>query len=438
MLKLMKSIEGACACGKCHAFGSEVISGKGLLANAAEYVCRLGGSRPYVICDENTHAAAGARLESVLEHAGMEYSLYMFPCSPLPNEEYIGLATDNKPDRCDIVIAVGSGVINDIGKLVSLHYGLPYIIFATAPSMDGYASSTSSVVIGGLKKSLPSHCADIIVGDVDVLKTAPTRMAVSGIGDMLAKYISICDWRISNIITGEYYCERIAQLVRDALAACTENIEGLLASDDDAVQKAFDALCVSSVAMTYAGASRPASGVEHYISHIIDMRNEEFGTPAELHGIQCGIATLIAARLYGVILNTEPDRERALAHAAAFSYDERKEALRALLGKGAEAMIELEAREGKFSADAHRERLEVIISNFDKIKQVIREEIPSPEYLDSLACRLGLEKDYAYIGLGTEDVQNAFIFSGDIRDKYVLSRLFWDLGITDLALDVIE
>ncbi len=437
MLDLMKSVEGKCSCGKCHAFDGKIYSGKGILYNIADYCKQLGGTRPYIICDENTHTVAGARLESVLIANGIEYDMFMFPTSPLPNEEAIELATSGIGEGCDIVIAVGSGVINDISKLVSQHYSLPYIIIATAPSMDGYASKTSSVVIGGLKKSLPSHNADIVVGDVDVLKTAPTRMAVSGIGDMLAKYVSICEWRIANLITGEYYCERIADLVRGALKKCTDNIEGLLAADDECVQNAFDALCISSVAMNYAGVSRPASGLEHYISHIIDMRNEEFGTPADFHGIQCGIATLISAKLYERLASVVPSREAALKHAADFNYAHRSEELRRLLGKGADAMIALEATEGKFDKVEHAKRLDRIIDSFDKIIAIAREEIPSVEELTALFSRLGLEEDYSYLGLTREDTLNAFIYSADIRDKYVLSRLFWDLGITDIASEVI-
>ena len=33
------------------------------------------------------------------------------------------------------------------------------------------------------------------------------------------------------------------------------------------------------------------------------------------------------------------------------------------------------------------------------------------------------------IGLGEKDVHNAFIGSREIRDKYLLSSLLWDLGV---------
>ena len=83
-------------------------------------------------------------------------------------------------------------------------------------------TATSSMTVGGLKVSLASRAADLIIGDTDILKNAPRELLVSGLGDMLAKYISIAEWRISNLLTGEYYCEDIAELMRSSLAECVE------------------------------------------------------------------------------------------------------------------------------------------------------------------------------------------------------------------------
>ena len=198
---------------------------------------------------------------------------------------------------CDVVVGVGSGVINDVCKILSNATGNPYIIVGTAPSMDGYASATSSMSRDGVKVSLNSRCADVIIGDTDILKTAPDHMLRSGLGDMLAKFVSIAEWRIAHLITGEYYCEEVAQLIRTALKKCVDNAEGLLKREDAAVEAVFEGLVIGGVAMAYAGTSRPASGVEHYISHVLDMRGMEFGTPVDLHGTQCAVGTLIAVKL---------------------------------------------------------------------------------------------------------------------------------------------
>ena len=153
---------------------------------------------------------------------------------------------------CDGIVGVGSGVVNDLCKLLALVTERDYAVVGTAPSMDGYASDTSAMLVDGLKLSLNSHCADIIIGDTDILKTAPDVMLHAGLGDMLAKYVGLAEWKISNVINGEPFCPEIASLVKGALQACVNNAGGLMKRDDEAVKAVFDGLVISGVAMTYA------------------------------------------------------------------------------------------------------------------------------------------------------------------------------------------
>jgi len=283
----------------------------------------------------------------------------------------------------------------------------------------------------GLKISLPSRSADVIIGDTDILCQAPLHMMKSGLGDMIAKFVSICEWRIANLICGEYYCEEIAQLIRSALKRCTDNAEGLLRRDPAAVQAVFEGLVIGGVAMNYAGLSRPASGVEHYISHVLDMRGAEFGTKVDLHGIQCAVGTLISARLYEKIKAITPNREKALAYAAAFDYEAWSETLRSLLGKGAESMIALEAKEGKYDVTSHGKRLEVILSNWENILKIIEEELPAADEVEALLDTIQAPKTLTQIGTDEAMLPIIFRATKDIRDKYVLSRLAWDLGVIE-------
>jgi len=257
------------------------------------------------------------------------------------------------------------------------------------------------------------------------------HMMLSGLGDMLAKYVSICEWRIANLITGEYYCPEIADLVRRALKKCVDNAEGLLSRDKAAVQAVFEGLVLSGAAMKYAGVSRPASGVEHYISHVFDMRGVEFGTPTELHGIQCAVGTLIAARLYEKLEEITPDVKKGAAYAEGFDPAAWNEELRTFFGRGAEDMIRLEQKEHKYDPAAAARRREIICGAWDEILAVIKEELPSAESLAALYDRLGIPKTVAEIGQPAEILPMTIRATKDIRDKYVLSRLAWDLGILD-------
>jgi len=424
-----------CSCGKIHSFDTRIVTGSGVIKKIPDFVAEFGAKKVFVLSDKNTFAAAGKQVCGILKDNGISYISYSFPEEALePDEKSVGSAVMHYDASCDLVIAVGSGVINDIGKILSAMSQKPYIIVGTAPSMDGYASATSSMTRDGLKISLSSRGADVIIGDTDILRNAPLKMMKAGLGDMLAKYVSICEWRIAEIITGEYYCEEIAALIRSAVQRCVENAAGLLKREEAAVQAVFEGLVIGGVAMNYAGLSRPASGVEHYISHVLDMRGAEFGTSVELHGIQCAVGTRIAVQLYEKLRTVTLDREKALESVRKFNYGDWSAELRQLLGKGAESMIAQEAKEGKYDLDAHKKRLEIILQNWNALLKIIDEELPVLTQLEALLDTMKMPKTLGEIGTADEMLDVIFRATKDIRDKYVLSRLAWDLGILDELL----
>lgn len=418
-------------CGRIHKSSvREVVVGSGSVARLPEFL--QPGGRVFILADKNTYAAAGNKVREALSSRRIAASEYIFDNEALePDEKAVGSAAMHFDKSCDAVIGIGSGVINDISKIISAVSNKQYIIVASAPSMDGYASATSSMSLDGLKVSVPSKAADVIIGDTDILKTAPDRMLRAGLGDMLAKYISICEWRIANLLVDEYYCGSVASVVRASLKKCVDNADGLLKRDDAAVEAVFDGLVTCGMAMEYAGLSRPASGVEHYISHIWDMRGLAKGTPVDLHGIQCAIGTLYAAKIYESVKKTVPDRKKAVDFVNSFDKEQWNRTLYDFVGEGAEAMIALEEKEQKYSPEKHGERLNRIIANWDSILNIIDEEVPSPAAIEKILDTIHAPKTCDEIGIDKSVMPLTFQASKDIRDKYVLSRLCWDLGIID-------
>ena len=226
-----------CSCGKVHTASEiECIIQKGAIEDIAKYVKKFNAKKAFLIADINTYPIAGEKIHSLLAKDNISCTEYIFEEKHLePDEKAVGSLIMHYDSTCDVIIGLGSGVINDINKILSKITGNPYIIVATAPSMDGYASGSSSMAMDGIKVSLNTRCPDVIIGDIDILKTAPVHMIKSGLGDMLAKYTSICEWRISNVINGEYYCENIAEFVRKSLKKCVSNAAGILEKDEDSI-----------------------------------------------------------------------------------------------------------------------------------------------------------------------------------------------------------
>ena len=422
-----------CDCGKHHSARlKKVIIGQGALFQVGSVLGELGVKHPMIVADQNTWRVAGRQVHELLRGAGMECAVYVFPQAHVePDEFSVGQVIMNFDVATDCMLAVGSGTINDICKIVSKATGLKQVVVATAPSMDGYASNSSSMISAGVKTTIYSVCPDAIVADVDVLRQAPLKMLQAGLGDMLAKYISVCEWRISNIINGEYYCEEVAGLMRRCVRRIVDAAPQLTQRSPQAVMQVVEGLIISGIAMSYAEVSRPASGLEHYVSHIWEMHALMGRCPGDLHGIQVGVGTVLTLRLFKWLRQETPDRERALRNAAAFDMAAWEKEMRDSFGPTAETVIEIERKVGKHDPAKHAARLERIIDRWDDITRAMDEELPDLDAIVNLMKRLQEPTLPRTLGLSDGEVISALRCSQEIRDKYILSRLLWDLGLLD-------
>ena len=431
--------EFSCPCGKRHSPGvHRVIIEKGAVKALPELLKEIGAKKPFLLSGHDTFAAAGDAVCDVLKEAGIAYEKYVFPVSPVrPTEFTVGSALMHFDYSCDAIIGVGSGVINDTGKMLARATGLKYIIVATAPSMDGFVSGTSSMDRDGLKTSLYSTAAWGVIGDLDILCAAPMHLLRAGVGDMLAKITSLREWELARIIVGEDYCEVIASIVEKALDQVMAQAGRLLERDPDAVKAVMEGLLIAGIGMNYAGVSRPASGMEHYFSHIWDMRSLAFeDAQFEQHGIQAGLGTLYTLMAYETFLKGgyRPEKERAMDFVRNFSLEDWNRQLLSFVGPGAEAMIEGENREHKYDPQKHARRFAVIEENWDEILRVIG-TLPSSAEIRNLMESIGCPTSASVIGYDDKQVRTTFTMTKDIRDKYVGTRLFWDLGILDEIAD---
>ena len=436
IIELEKYKDYKCSCGKIHTLLSKLVTGENILENIPSLCDKYSANNIYLLCDKNTFVAAGERVINILSSAGKKVTYFTYNDEKVvPDETSVGKAIMHFDSKCDLVIGVGSGVINDIGKIIATVSNKPYFIVATAPSMDGYASATSSMDRDGVKATINSKIPDVIIGDSDILAAAPMEAIISGLGDMIAKYVALCEWYIASITVGEYYCKELENLVRAALNKCVSNADKLLKRDKDAVKAVFEGLIICGAAMAYAGVSRPASGVEHYISHIIDMRAVGLGTPSASHGNQCAIGTLYALKMYDRLKTIIPDREKALDFVKNYSYSAHAEFIKKFLGDSADTLIALEEKEGKYSVEKHAKRLEIIMNNWDEISKTIKEVLPTYQEVSDMWQKTGGPAALEEIGIDNKLLPEIFIATKDIRDKYVLSFLAWDLGITELLLE---
>ncbi len=223
--------------------------------------------------------------------------------------------------------------------------------------------------------------------------------------------------------------------MRSALKKITDASDGLASRDPDAVGAVAEGLVLSGFAMSFAKVSRPASGLEHYFSHIWDMLALERGTEADLHGIQVGVGTALTMEIYEGIKQLKPSREKALKHMREFDCAAWEKEIRRVFGATAPQVLEIEIKAGKNDPAKHAARLEKILSGWDGIRKIIADELPDRDWLLGKMKATGMPMTPEEIGVSHRDAVDAFLRSRDIRDKYMSSSLLWDLGVIEEFAD---
>ena len=298
VMKIIKEFKNnPCSCGHKHDTTIEDIQIESGLVNHAGEILRKNSfpKNILLVCDKNTLSASKG-IEQSLSGFKVQYRIYdNLRVATMAEVEEIESLIDGK----DIaILSVGTGSVNDPCRLAAANKNKKLCIFATAPSMDGFASYSSPIVKNGFKSSYPAKSPEVIIGDTKILAAAPAELKSSGFGDMIAKYVGLIDWQISALLIDEYYCEKIAGLTRSAVDTLMDMADRVDSDDEAVAGKIFESLIKTGVAMSFAQNSRPASGCEHIIAHLmecVELRDDKI---PNYHGEDVGVCTLEMLKYY--------------------------------------------------------------------------------------------------------------------------------------------
>jgi len=277
--------------------------------------------RIFMVADENTYEVAGKEVEQLLKEAGILSHTFILKSPAHPTDTNVGRVLIEAGIEAktydinamsflpDYILAVGSGSINDICRLVSYRLGIEYGICGTAPSMDGYASVVAPLLVGKTKIVYQCSIARHIIIDTQICKDAPYELLTAGVGDMIGKYIAILDWEFSKMHTGEYFCEKIAQSVLKATGECITEAYSLSQRKPESIETIINGLITSGMGIAYSGSSRPASGTEHMIGQTWEIMDLESGKDLQLHGHDVGTATFVAISMYRKLWRETDDKD---------------------------------------------------------------------------------------------------------------------------------
>lgn len=422
-----------CQCGKPHSINiDKVIIGKDALNQVPDVVRTLGSKKVLLVADTNTYEVAGKRVASLLAENHLSYKSYVYKVTRdlVPDEEAVGKLLLQVEKNTDLIVTVGAGTLNDIVKFISRRTNIPSIVVATAPSMDGYASDSSALIIDNLKTSVESSYPKVIIGDTEILKKAPMRMILAGLGDMIGKYSALSDWQVSRIVNKEYCCDVTARISSDAIKKCVDNIDGVKNREDIAIENVMDGLVRTGIAMSFVGNSRPASGAEHHISHFWEMKFLFEGKEALLHGTKVGLTSIIVARLYEMLVEKQVDFEEAVSKARTFDEKAWRKSISELYGKAAPGILSMSEKDGRNSIEARISRIEVIKENFPQIINIAK-EAERADRVESLMKSAGAPIKPEEVGVDQRTVLDSVLVAKEVRPRYTILNLLSDLGLLE-------
>ncbi|MGH2816615.1 MAG: sn-glycerol-1-phosphate dehydrogenase, partial [Actinomycetota bacterium] len=253
----------------------QVVIGPGALGSVAEVVERSVGTGPVqVVADATTWRVAGEQVQAGLEAAGQATQApYRFPPDSVVLATYdnVERVRDALAGHDAVPVAVGSGSLNDIVKRAAHEAGRPYVVVATAASMDGYSAFGAAITRDGYKQTMTCPAPRAVVADLEVLAGAPPAMTASGYGDLLGKVTAGADWLVADALGVEPVDPQVWELVQGPLREAVGRPGELAAGDQEALERLVEGLVMSGLAMQAHASSRPASGAEHQFSHLWEM-----------------------------------------------------------------------------------------------------------------------------------------------------------------------
>ncbi len=420
-----------CTCGRTHSTDvQKIYLGSDAIDVLVATVQEMGFSHPFVVSDLNTWKAAGEAVDAALRGAGIACAHIVLPYDePIPDEHVIGEIFCAMPQETDLIVCAGSGTLNDTCKFISYRAKIDYIVFATAPSMDGWVSIGAPLIINHMKVTIDTHGPLAVFSDPAVLAASPAKMINAGVGDVLGKYTALIDWRFSRIVNGEYVCDATVDNVRKALDLVSSNAEAIASREPEAVLTVMEGLLLTGIAMAWIGNSRPASGCEHHMSHVMEMRLQIDGKKAVLHGAKVGIDLIYCLEMYRMLAEQKIDWEAARNRP--FDKDAWTAFTRRVYKIAAPEIEALEDRTDKYNIAERNARLDVLEREWPRMVQMMRDELPSPDEIRRIYKVLGAPAKPSDVGIDHELFCDSIIAGRDVRTRWTMLQLLWDLGLDE-------
>ncbi len=397
---------GKCVCGREHVLETKkVVVEYDALSNFEQYMADVGlaDKKRVVVYDTNIYKLTEGK------HVKADQEIVL-DANGLRSEDVLIEDMMKKLDNPEVIVAFGAGTIMDFGRYPAYKLGIPFVAMPTLASSDGFTANICSVILNGQKKSVPMCAPILVVADLDIIKGAPARLVASGINDILSKYISLVDWRIAKLVSGEYFCPMVAELAEEALTIMRKAADEYAATGVADHEAMTMAQMKSGLTMQLLNHSRAASGAEHLMAHLVEMHPPRFEGAEGIHGECVGVGTYLCAKKYHELAKLTPK-------AKAFEPLTEEWIMEKFGGRLALGIIEENANDVLATFNPQN-----IVDNWEEIKKLIA-TIPSAEELEALYKGCGAKYLPEHIGIDPALTDEMLPISAAIRNRLTLVRM---------------
>jgi glycerol-1-phosphate dehydrogenase [NAD(P)+] len=419
-----------CDCGRNHKVPiKSIIYAEDALKRLPEVLGSLVNGREIVlVADKRTWAIAGEQVKETLKKTGWFTQNIIVPdtdkSSPICDQATHDWLNDRMPPA-DIALAVGSGVVNDLTKWSAFDKDIPYAVFATAATMNGYTAANVAPTIDGIKTLIRARAPLAVCAIPSIIIEAPFELTAAGLGDTIAKPISTADWIFNSLFCGESFCRYCSEIINSMEPYYFEHPEHISSRNPAAIEALFNALLYSGMAMTIIGTSAPASGGEHLLSHTLDMMSSIDGIEHDLHGRQVGLGTIFASAIYERIFKVE----KPVCHPYPDDIDSKFWGpLAGNVRKEYEQKLPMLKTISEKLADG---------KTWSQFLAAVRQQVRLPAQIKNCLKTAGAAHTFADIGCTRERLLAAALHAHQIRKRPTIIDLAWILGILPGATEAI-
>eukprot|EP00727_Mastigamoeba_balamuthi_P010419 m51a1_g60 hypothetical protein (713) ;mRNA; f:200047-202512 len=406
-----------------------------------QYCTEAGITRAVVLADINTYVSLGSEAESALADTGIETNSVVLgaatPKAPVVADEatvmQVLLSADARARQdspVPVFVVVGSGTLTDIGRFLSHRLRTQFICVPTAPSTDSYSYSAASLLIGGVKQSVPCHVPRAVFSHLPALCAAPKELVCAGFGELLSKATALADWVLGSVLW-------IEPEDRDVFLKCRETVRRclhpqvraeIMARSPSGMRSLMEGLLEVGASIAIAGHSAPGSGSEHHIAQYWELQLLQRHLKTPLHGTSVAVSSIIVAGLWSTIRKITQEEALERLQSCAWSVRQAEDEIRQAFGPVSQSII---SSQSPFLTRIEREHESIKESIVEHWKEItdIAATVPSVEELSALLSVAGVPTDPSQIDVPEDIVSSTLWASHYMRGRFTVLKLASFLGL---------